>query len=59
MHLKRDEWTDTAPLIELSKAIAFISNLSKNLGLNHTTEVNHFYLSFLHVLSLLLKCCFS
>jgi len=34
-----DEWTDTAPLTELSKAIAFISTLSKNLGLNHTTEV--------------------
>jgi len=34
-----DEWTDTAPLTELSNAMAFISTLSKNLGLNHTTEV--------------------
>ena len=39
IHLKRDEWTDTAPLTELSNAMAFISTLSKNLGLNHTTEV--------------------
>ena len=46
MHLKRDEWTDTAPLTELSNAIAFISTLSKNLGLNHTTEVYLFFVAF-------------
>ena len=48
MHLKRDEWTDTAPLTELSKAIAFISTLSRNLGLNHTTEVriSFFFVAF-------------
>ena len=47
MHLKRDEWTDTAPLTELSNAMAFISTLSKNLGLNHTTEVRiSFFVAF-------------